>query len=178
VSSGVKEEAPRVGGMMRIAQQWVMDQIYAQVCAKGYDDLGQFHIGMFRANIPDGLRPTEVAKRLGITKQSVNQIVRDLEERGYLRLVPDPTDGRARVIRLTAKGQRLHDVAYELAVAAEEAMARLLGPRRFTEFRTALAEINEHIAAGDMQFPDAAASNRAATLRSKGGVTGGSRQHR
>jgi DNA-binding MarR family transcriptional regulator len=144
------QKGPRVGGMMRMAQKWVMDQLYAQIRASGYEDLGRFHVDMFRANIPDGLRPTEVAEQLGITKQSVNQAVRDLEAGGYLTLEPDPTDGRARVIRLTAKGHRLHDLAYTVALSAEQAIARQLGPRRFSEFKKSLEEINEHIANGDL----------------------------
>jgi DNA-binding MarR family transcriptional regulator len=136
--------------MMRLAQKWVMDQVYAQIRANGYEDLGRFHVDMFRANIPDGLRPTEVAERLGITKQSVNQAIRDLEGGGYLTLEPDPTDGRARVIRLTAKGHRVHDLAHDVALSFEQAIARQLGRRRFAQFKDALEEINEHIANGDL----------------------------
>lgn len=138
-----------------------MDQVHAQVRASGYDVLGRFHVGMFRADIPDGLRPTEVAERLGITKQSVNQAIRDLEAGGYLTLEPDPTDGRARVIRLTAKGHRVHDLAYEVATAFEQAIARQLRQRRFAEFKQALEEINEHIANGDLEIPSASKANSA-----------------
>jgi DNA-binding MarR family transcriptional regulator len=146
------DKGPLVGGMMRMAHTWVMDQAYAQVRANGYEDVGRFHVGMFRANIPDGLRPTEVAELLGITKQSVNQAVRDLEAGAYLRLEPDPSDGRARVIRLTAKGHRLHDLVHTVAVSFEQAIARQLGTRRFADFKKALAEINEHIANGDLEL--------------------------
>jgi DNA-binding MarR family transcriptional regulator len=155
------QKGPRVGGMMRMAQRWTMDQLYAQIRASGYEDLGRFHVDMFRANIPDGLRPTEVAEQLGITKQSVNQAVRDLEARGYLTLEPDPTDGRARVIRLTAKGHRLHDLAYTFALSAEQAIARQLGPRRFSEFKKSLEEINDHIANGDLQIAPRSKANPA-----------------
>jgi DNA-binding MarR family transcriptional regulator len=153
---------------MRIAQRWVMDQVYEQVRTGGYDDLGRLHIDMFRANTPDGLRPTEVAERLGITKQSVNQAIRDLEAGGYLTLEPDPTDGRARVIRLTTKGRRVHDLAYSVAQSFEAAIARQLGQRRFAEFKKALQEINEHIASGDLVVPPVVKAKRApGTARAK-----------
>ena len=45
-----------------------------------------------------------LAEEVGITKQSVNDLLGHLEGRGYLVRVPEPVDGRARVIRLTAKG--------------------------------------------------------------------------
>jgi DNA-binding MarR family transcriptional regulator len=53
----------------------------------------------------DGLRPIELAERLRITKQSVNDLLGHLEQHGYLIREPDPADRRARVLRLTAKGQ-------------------------------------------------------------------------
>jgi DNA-binding MarR family transcriptional regulator len=175
----LEQKGPRIGGMMRMAQRWIMEQVYAHVQANGYDELGRFHIDMFRANIPDGLHPTEVAERLGITKQSVNQAIRDLEAGGYLTLEPDPTDGRARVIRLTAEGHRVHDLAYTIAMSAEQAISRQLGPRRFSEFKKALEEINEHIADGDLEIAPLSKrspkSDKTRPKRAAAAVTGSSR---
>lgn len=135
--------------MMRVAHQWVLNYVYASVVAAGFEDLGRFHVGMFRYPTPDGLRPTELADQLGITKQSVNNLLGDMEARGYLVRVPDPTDGRARVIRLTAMGRHLEDIVYEAARSAEETIAAQLGPRRFAQLRTALELVTRHIAEGD-----------------------------
>lgn len=44
-------------------------------------------------------RPGELAARAGLSKQATNAILRDLEAGGYITLVPDPDDGRARRIR-------------------------------------------------------------------------------
>jgi DNA-binding MarR family transcriptional regulator len=158
--------------MMRMAQRWLMDQVYEQVRAGGYDDLGRFHVDMFRAKIPDGLRPTEVAERLGITKQSVNQAIRDLEAGGYLTLEADPTDGRARVIRLTTKGRRVHALAYDVALSFEQAIAQQLGQRRFAEFKRALEEVNELIASGNLVIPPhTKASHPSGTARPRRAAT-------
>lgn len=139
-----------VGGMMRVCLQWVLETIDAEMRAAGYDDLGRFHINLFRHDTPDGLRPTEVAERLGITKQSVNELVRDLEARGYVVLEPDPSDGRARIIQLTARGRRLVRDAHAAAAKAEQAIAQVLGPRRFDDFRGSLQKLVSHIEAGDV----------------------------
>ena len=87
---------------------------------------------------------------LQITKQSVNDLVRDMEERGYLVRVPDPNDGRARIIRLTAKGHRLEQAVYEAAGSAEQTIAHVLGPRRFAQMRESLDQLAQQITAGDM----------------------------
>ena len=138
---------------MRVAHQWVLSHIYDAVVAAGYEDLGRAHVGLFRYPTTDGLRPTELAERIHVTKQSVNDVLRDMEDLGYLVRVPDATDGRARVIRLTERGRQLEDVIHEGAHSAESAIARSLGPRRFTQFRASLEEVVNRIAQGNLSTP-------------------------
>ena len=129
-----------VGALLRPCWQWVWGRIFTGIAAAGYDDLNPAHIGLFRYPTLDRLRPTEVAKQMQITKQSVNELVGDLEQRGYLTREPDPTDGRARIIRLTTKGRRLERVINAQARAAELEIAEHLGPRRFAQLQAALTE--------------------------------------
>lgn len=80
---------------------------------------------------------------MGITKQSVNDLLGHLERHGYLVRVPDLADGRARVIRLTAKGQRLERTINAQAQAAEMRVAEILGPRRFAQPHSSLELLAE-----------------------------------
>ena len=73
--------------------------MYDGVVAAGYDDLNAAHVGLWRYPGLDGLRPTPLAERAGITKQSVNDLLGHLERQGYLVRVPDSADGRGRVIQ-------------------------------------------------------------------------------
>ena len=132
-----------MGAMMRIGWQWVRAQIYSGVVAAGYDDLNPAHVGLIRYPTFEGLRPTMLAEQVGITKQSVNDLLGHLEGRGYLVRTPDPTDGRARVIRLTAKGRRLGETINAEAQAAERRIAEILGPRRFAQLRSSLELLTE-----------------------------------
>jgi DNA-binding MarR family transcriptional regulator len=138
---------------MRIALQWIREYGYASVVAAGFEDLGRFHVRMFLYPTVEGMRPTALAEWLQITKQSVNDLLRDMEARGYLVLVPDPTDGRARIIQLTAKGHELEQAAHEAAKDASEAIEQILGPRRYAAMYASLEKVVEHIAAGDMPTP-------------------------
>jgi DNA-binding MarR family transcriptional regulator len=52
----------------------------------------------------DGTRATEIARRAGITKQAVGQLVDDLARLGMLERAPDPDDGRAQLVRFTDEG--------------------------------------------------------------------------
>ncbi len=109
--------------MLRVVWQWVRDRMYAGVVAAGYDDLSAAHVGLWRYPGLNGLRPSQLAEAKGITKQSVNELLGHLEREGYLRRVPDATDGRARVIRLTPKGRRLEETIYAEARAAQVQIA-------------------------------------------------------
>lgn len=140
---------PFLGALMRHSWQWIWQQIVAGVVAAGYDDVTAAHIGMFRYPSLDGQRPTQLADQLQITKQSVNDLLGHLERTGYITRQPEPADRRARVIRLTAKGQRLEQTIRDNAQAADLQIAELLGTRHYTQLCDALHELSGHIATHD-----------------------------
>jgi len=138
---------PYVGALMRVVWQWVREEMYAGVVAAGFDDLNAAHVGLWRYPGLEGLRPSELADRVGIRKQSVNELLGHMEQHGYLARVPDQTDGRARVIRLSAKGRRLAQTIYDQAGAAERRIAEILGPRRFAQLHSSLELLKEQLSA-------------------------------
>ena len=129
---------PFVAAMMRTVVEGMREQIFAGVLAEGYDDVNPAHVSLFRWPGMDHMRPTELAEQMRITKQSVNDLLGHLEQRGYLVREPDPADGRARVVRLTPAGRRLDRTVNREAKAAEARIAEMLGPKRFAELRHAL----------------------------------------
>jgi DNA-binding MarR family transcriptional regulator len=140
------ERSPYVGALFRVVWQWVRDQLYAGVVAAGFDDLNQAHVGLWRYPGLEGVRPSQLAERAGITKQSVNDLLGHLEHHGYLLRVPDAADGRARVIRLTTKGRRLQETIYAAAGSAQGQIAEILGPRRFAQLHSTLELLIEQLA--------------------------------
>ncbi|HWE27183.1 MAG TPA: MarR family transcriptional regulator [Polyangia bacterium] len=52
----------------------------------------------------DGTRPTEIARRAGISKQAVGQLVDEMVRLGMLERIADPDDGRAQRVRFTDEG--------------------------------------------------------------------------
>lgn len=137
--------SPYVGALLGVVWQWVRDQLYAGVITAGYDDLNAAHVGLWRYPGLEGIRPTQLAGRVGITKQSVNDLLGHLEHRGYLVRVPDETDRRARVIRLTPRGRRLQETIYAEAGAAQLRIAEILGPEAFAELYSSLQLLTEQL---------------------------------
>ena len=136
-----QESDRRIGSLLRLAWQHVRARIDEGVLAGGYEDLSRAHLAMFRYEGLEGRRPTHLAEQMHITKQSINDLLRHLEARGYLELTPDPRDSRARLISLTPRGRELERVVRSGALAAERELARFLGSRRFNQLRDTLLEI-------------------------------------
>jgi DNA-binding MarR family transcriptional regulator len=97
-------------------------------------DLRPAHTALFPHLSLEGTRMTALAEKVGVTKQAVGQIVAELEQAGVLCRVPDPSDGRAKLVRFTAEGYDallagfdvLHELEDELAAELGEALMRRL----------------------------------------------------
>jgi DNA-binding MarR family transcriptional regulator len=132
---------PGLGALSRILWLWVRHQISAQVVAAGFTDLKPAHVTVFRYPTLEGMRPSELADEMQITKQSVNELLGHLEARGYLVRERDPADSRSRRIRLTDRGHQLDQLVAVMAANADQSAAELLGQERFQEFRRSLADL-------------------------------------
>jgi len=94
------------------------------------------------AELGSGARPSELARRLGVSKSAVAQVVDRLERAGYVEQAPDPRDTRAKLVKLTSRAERAKEAAAQALEDIEAEWRRLLGERRFDELRDALALID------------------------------------
>jgi DNA-binding MarR family transcriptional regulator len=114
-------------------------ELDASLEERGYPDLRPGHASVFLlVDRRSGTRLTELARRARMTKQGMMLTVDDLEERGYVRRVPDPNDARAKLVRLTAHGRRCAAECRRAIAALEQRTRRELGDRRYEVFRDAL----------------------------------------
>lgn len=74
-----------------------------------------------------GTRLTEIARRMEISKQAVGQLINEMEQMGTVERVPDPEDGRARLVRFTEQGQRQMMRGLGVLKEVEEELAQTLG---------------------------------------------------
>jgi DNA-binding MarR family transcriptional regulator len=131
----------QIGVLLRFSLEEVRKRIYEGVVAAGFDDVRPAHVTLFRWPGPDGARPTEVAAAVQRSKQTVNDLLRDLERLGYLELEPDPTDNRARIIHLTERGKRLHKIAVGVHARIEREWAQIVGEGCFQQLRETLSHV-------------------------------------
>jgi DNA-binding MarR family transcriptional regulator len=91
----------------------------------------------------DGTRLTELADRAQVTKQTASLLVAALEREGLVERVPDPDDGRARLIRLSARGREASQRAMEVVIGVEREWAEHLGPELTDRMREGLVRLRE-----------------------------------
>src|SRR5262245_14277961 len=96
---------PLIGALLRMAHETVRRRMLDALHEAGFDDLDTAHLQLIQWPGPDGMRPTDLATRLGISKQAVNYLLGELEKLGYLERRPDPDDRRSRRIHLTDRGR-------------------------------------------------------------------------
>jgi DNA-binding MarR family transcriptional regulator len=79
----------------------------------------------------------------GLSKQAINDLLRQLEAMGYITLEPDPADRRARRIVLTPRGGELMECVRAAAYRIAEDWARAVGEERFEAVRRTLLDYIE-----------------------------------
>ena len=107
----------------------------------GFDDVRPAHGPVFGAIGEEGSRVTDMARRTGMTKQSMGELVDYLEQRGYVERTPDPDDRRAQRVRLTKKGWRAVDIAVGAVEEVEREWTEVIGESAMRSLRTRLEKI-------------------------------------
>jgi DNA-binding MarR family transcriptional regulator len=67
--------------------------------------------------------------------------VDDLQRLGYVERIPDPTDGRAKLVRLTVKGEEARQLGRDIFADIERRWAKELGEERWENARRALEDL-------------------------------------
>jgi DNA-binding MarR family transcriptional regulator len=134
---------PLLGALLRIPWEAVQQHMLERLHERGFDDFDRAYFAVFRYPGPQGARPTDVAARLGISKQALNYLLHELERLGYLEREPDPDDLRSKRIVITKRGIAAVGVIRDAVAEMETAWAKQLGPKRFTQLRNLLLELQQ-----------------------------------
>jgi DNA-binding MarR family transcriptional regulator len=138
------QDAPdplNVGLLLFIPYRAMEARVFAGLAAAGFDDFTPAQARVFQRLAPQGSRLTELAAQAGLTKQTVGFLVDQLERAGYVERVPDPRDGRARLVRIAERGRRAIPVAAAVVAEVEAEWAAHLGERRMAQLRAILGDL-------------------------------------
>ena len=117
---------PTIISVFRQAAALMIDDLVARLAAAGFTGGTPARYAVFENLDPGGTRLTDLAARVGITHQSMSELVSVLEQAGYIERCPDPSDRRARIVRLTPAGRQVvHRAIREMAAIEDEWRTRL-----------------------------------------------------
>ncbi|MBX9762584.1 MAG: MarR family transcriptional regulator [Pseudomonadaceae bacterium] len=87
-----------------------------------------------------GLRLTELAERMNVSKASASAMASKLEARGYLQRLPCAEDGRAMRLLATAKPNALEQEERDVYVHTAASLAEHLSPEEMQQLSHLLAK--------------------------------------
>src|SRR5919202_5224288 len=129
--------------LLRRPYEALLMRLHEELAAAGYaDTYPSWGTNLFHYLRGGGLRLTELAERTHTTKQALRYTINQLEAAGYVERVPDPTDGRAKIIRLTQRGWEGRRVADEIITSIEHECVQELGEERIRQFEALMKDVS------------------------------------
>ncbi|WP_116451652.1 MarR family winged helix-turn-helix transcriptional regulator [Blastococcus litoris] len=136
-------EPLNVGLLLFLPYRAMEARVFAGLAEAGFHDVTPAQARVFQRISPQGSRLTELAAQAGVTKQTAGFLVDQLERAGYVERVPDPADGRARLVRVAERGARSVEASRAIVAQVEAEWTAHLGEHRMVELREILTDLRE-----------------------------------
>ena len=149
----------KVGLLLREPYRIGNEELHRRIAERGHPAIRAPHGNVFAFLDDDGTRVSELAARAQITKQSMAELVAHLERHGYVERIPDPADGRAKLVRATTRGRAVYAIARDVIADIERDWTAELGTTKMRRLRELLQELNDHLT----EPPPQAGGSRART---------------
>jgi len=141
-SSGSQQNSDMlIGALLRVPAQAIHRRLVSELNAAGFGELRVPHMAVLQYPGPDGVRPGTLAERAGMSKQAMNQLLRSLEDLGYITRSNAPDSGRARIIRFTKRGRAAYAKIHDILRDIEHQWSVELGARDFAQLKRLLLRV-------------------------------------
>jgi DNA-binding MarR family transcriptional regulator len=137
----VKTQDMLIGALLRLPAQAIHRRIISELNTAGFRELRLPHMAVLQFPGPDGVRPSALAERAGMSKQAMNQLLRSLEDLGYIARSDAPGEGRARMIRFTKRGRAAYSKVHDILREIEHEWSKELGATRFVQLKELLCRV-------------------------------------
>ena len=145
-STSARRRPENLGILLREPFRLASEQLHERFAERGHPEVRAPHGNVLQYLDDSGTRVSVLAQRAQITKQSMAELVAHLERHGYVTRIPDPHDGRAKLVRATARGGQVYAIAREFVAELEEEWTRGLGRDKMGQLRALLEDLNELVA--------------------------------
>jgi DNA-binding MarR family transcriptional regulator len=135
------DEAVPLTRLFAMATRYLIDEMHTRLADRGWPAIGSAFGFVLLAARAQPVRTGAVAGLLGVTKQAASKLVDSMEAEGYVRRRPADDDRRAKVLELTARGNRLLGDVEAIYAELETEWAEVLGRRRVEDLRRDLHQV-------------------------------------
>lgn len=112
-----------------------------EMIAAGHDWYAEARSSIVPYVSPEGTKQSEIVVRMGLSKQAVQQLIKDLEAAGIVRREPDPDDARGRIVMFTEAGLNANRDSVRAKRKVEATMRAQLGDAEFDQLYALLKKI-------------------------------------
>ena len=134
-----------IGRLLQLALRDFQTRCAEKLHARGYTQLSATHLTILSYIDPVGTRIVTLAERAGMTKQSMGDLIRELEAHGYIERSPDPHDKRAVIIKMVTSNTTFLTDAYNIIAEIQAEYAAALKASGVEQLRSLLkALLNRH----------------------------------
>jgi DNA-binding MarR family transcriptional regulator len=131
------EIAPAIVGASRA----LVAALMARVAARGFEGMTPAFAALIPLLDARGARPSVLASQAGVSKQAMSQLIREIESRGYIEQVRDPTDTRAKIVRLNKRGVALRQACAVVRRDLQALAQNTLGEKRVAALQRDLTQL-------------------------------------
>lgn len=136
-----KRQGRDLRSLLYVPQNDLQAQVASRLEAIGFPTLRPAHVQILSAVGPDGCRLAELVAAVSLPKQTVGDLVDDLERMKMLERYPDPDHGVAKRVRLGSKGKVWAAEVKRVSTSAEAKWATRLGSKKMKSLRALLEEL-------------------------------------
>jgi DNA-binding MarR family transcriptional regulator len=143
MSSAFPPPPSLIGALLRVPAQAIHRRLIDGLNASGFAELRLPQMAVFQFLVPEGVSPGVLAERAGISKQAMNQLLRSLEEFGYIGRSGARDDRRHTVVRLTTRGRAAYARILDILRDIEREWRDELGSKPFADLKALLVRVWE-----------------------------------
>jgi DNA-binding MarR family transcriptional regulator len=145
--TSVKDESPEhilnlLGGALEALRDDLLVELTQRRVPRSARGLRGSQLRLLTLAPTDGIRVTDLAVRLGMTKQALGEFANALEARGLLESVGDVRDKRVRLLRLTRAGRAVASTVSAAIDDIEQRWRSEIGVEEWDRLRSTLVRMH------------------------------------
>lgn len=142
-ATSARKQPENLAILLREPFRTMTDELMRRLAERGHPEVRFAHGSVFQFLDDAGTRVSVLSERAQVSKQAMAQLVAHLEEHGYVDRLPDPGDGRAKLVRATERGREVFAIARELMADIDVRLTERLGEAKLRRLRALLQELDE-----------------------------------